>query len=141
MKQITILGSTGSIGVQSLDVAERNGYGITALTAQKNVKTMEAQIRKFRPHYAAMADEAAAADLKLRVADTGTTVLAGQAGVCACAEAQTDTVIDAIVGLAGLKPALCAVNAGHDLALANKEALVAGGRLVLDAVHDNGCCP
>ncbi|MBQ7687740.1 MAG: 1-deoxy-D-xylulose-5-phosphate reductoisomerase [Clostridia bacterium] len=138
MKQITILGSTGSIGVQSLDVAERNGYGITALTAQKNVKTMEAQIRKFRPHYAAMADEAAAADLKLRVADTGTTVLAGQAGVCACAEAQTDTVIDAIVGLAGLKPALCAVNAGHDLALANKEALVAGGRLVLDAVHDNG---
>ncbi|MBQ6067780.1 MAG: 1-deoxy-D-xylulose-5-phosphate reductoisomerase [Clostridia bacterium] len=135
---ITILGSTGSIGVQSLDVAEKMGYGVTALTAHRNVKIIEEQIRKFRPLLAALSDETAAKDLQTRVADTGTKVLAGPEGVCECAAADgADTAIDAIVGLAGLKPALTAINAGKKLALANKEALVAGGKLVLEALERN----
>ena len=138
-KNITVLGSTGSIGVQSLDVAEKAGFGVTALTAHKNVLRIEEQIRKFRPQAAALYDEAAAKDLKTRIADTGTKVLSGEAGVCECAAMEgADTVIDAIVGLAGLKPALAAVDAGKDLALANKEAIVAGGPLVLAAVKKAG---
>ena len=138
-KTISILGSTGSIGVQSLDVAKQAGFPVAALTANSDVKTMEAQIRAFRPQKAALADEAAAKDLRTRVADTSTVVLSGKEGVEACAaETDADTVIDAIVGLAGLRPALAAVNAGKDLALANKEALVAGGSLVLKAVEARG---
>lgn len=138
-KNITVLGSTGSIGVQSLDVAEKSGFGVTAVTANGNVKLIEEQIRKFRPKAAALSDEAAAKDLKARVADTGTKVLPGPEGVCECAAMEgADVVIDAIVGLAGLKPALTAVNAKKDLALANKEAIVAGGPLVLEAVKNAG---
>ena len=138
-KNLTILGSTGSIGVQSLDVAEKMGYGVTALTANRSVSVIEEQIRRFHPKLAALSDESAAKDLQTRVADTGTKVLIGQEGVCECAAAQeADTAIDAIVGLAGLKPALTAVNAGKKLALANKEALVAGGKLVLEAIEKNG---
>ena len=138
-KKVAVLGSTGSIGVQSLDVCKKMSFPVTALTAQKNVTVMERQIREMRPALAAMADEAAAKDLAVRVADTGTKVLSGPEGVkeaAACSDA--DTVIDAIVGLAGLSPALAAVEAKKDLALANKEALVAGGHLVLDAVKRNG---
>ncbi len=138
-KSITVLGSTGAIGVQSLDVAEKAGFGVTAVTANSNVSVMEEQIRKFRPGAAALSDEAAAKDLKTRVADTGTKVFSGPEGVCECAAMDgVDTVIDAIVGLAGLKPALTAVNAKKDLALANKEAIVAGGPLVLSAVKEAG---
>ena len=137
-KKLTILGSTGSIGVQSLDVAEKMGYGVAALTANSNVKKLEEQIRRYHPALAALSDEAAAGDLRLRVADTGTKVLGGAEGVCECAAAEgADTAIDAIVGLAGLKPALTAINAGKKLALANKEALVAGGQLVLKALEKN----
>ncbi len=138
-KNITVLGCTGSIGVQSLDVAEKAGFGVIALTAHKNVARTEEQIRKFRPKAAAMADEAAAKELRVKVADTGTKVYSGPEGVCECAAMEgADTVIDAIVGLAGLTPALTAVKAGKDLALANKEAIVAGGPLVLRAVKDAG---
>ncbi len=138
-KNITVLGSTGSIGVQSLDVAEKAGFGVTAITANSNAARMEAQIRRFRPKAAALSDETAAKDLKSRVADTGTKILCGEDGVCECAAMDgADTVIDAIVGLAGLKPALAAVNAKKDLALANKEAIVAGGPLVLKAVKNAG---
>ncbi len=138
-KNISVLGSTGSIGVQSLDVAKKAGFGVLALSANSDVKTIESQIREFKPKMAALADENAAKELKIRVADTDTLILGGENGVCECAAINgADTVIDAIVGLAGLKPALTAVNAGKDLALANKEALVAGGHLVLDAVKEKG---
>ena len=138
-KNITVLGCTGSIGVQSLDVAEKAGFGVIALTAHRNVTRTEEQIRKFRPKAAAMADEAAANELRTKVADTGTKVYSGPEGVCECAAMEgADTVIDAIVGLAGLTPALTAVKAGKNLALANKEAIVAGGPLVLQAVRDTG---
>lgn len=138
-KNICVLGSTGSIGVQSLDVAKKAGFTVSALTANKNYKLIEEQIRLFHPVCAAMQDEAAAKELKTRVADTNTKIYSGEEGVLACAGVQgADTVIDAIVGLAGLRPALNAINEKKDLALANKEALVAGGHLVLDAVKNAG---
>ncbi len=133
-KSISILGSTGSIGVQSLDVCEKSGYSVEAITANKDFKKIEEQIRRFKPRFAALSDVAAAAELKLRCRDTSTKIYSGIEGVCLCAaETEADTVIDAIVGMAGLKPALSVLESGKALALANKEALVAGGRLVLDA--------
>ncbi len=133
-KAVTILGSTGSIGVQSLDVCEKSGYSVEAITANRDFKKIEEQIRKFKPRFAALSDVAAAAELKLRCRDTSTKIYSGIEGVCLCAaETQADTVIDAIVGLAGLRPALSVLESGKNLALANKEALVAGGKLVLDA--------
>ena len=86
-KNITILGSTGSIGVQSLDVAKKMGYGVTALTANRSVKIMEEQIRAFKPALAALSDEEAAKELRVKVADTSTRVLGGSEGVCECAAA------------------------------------------------------
>lgn len=137
-KKISLLGSTGSIGVQSLDVCEKSGYEVVALTANTDVKSVEDQARKFHPKKVAMADEKSAAELKTRLSDTDIRVLSGTDGVCECAaDSDADTVIDAIVGLAGLRPALAALNGRKTLALANKEALVAGGRLVLDAAGKN----
>lgn len=138
-KSIAVLGSTGSIGVQSLDVAEKSGYSVEAVTANKDFRKLEEQIRKFRPKYAALSDVAAAAELRLRCRDTSTKIYSGAEGVCLCAsETEADTVIDSIVGLAGLKPALSVLTSGKTLALANKEALVAGGSLVLDAAKKAG---
>lgn len=131
MKKITILGSTGSIGTQALEVIEMQGYEVLALTASTNVDIIEKQIRKFRPKYAAMVDEKAAADLKLKVADTDTKVLSGMDGVCECASMKVDYVLNSIVGMAGLRPTVSAIEAGNDIALANKETLVAGGQLVI----------
>ncbi len=133
-KSVSILGSTGSIGIQSLDVCEKSGYSVEAITANRDFKKTEEQIRKFKPRFAALNDVAAAAELRLRCRDTSTKIYSGIEGVCLCAaETDADTVIDAIVGLAGLKPALSVLESGKNLALANKEALVAGGSLVLDA--------
>lgn len=139
MKIINLLGSTGSIGVQTLDVARRQGYKIAALAAHSDYKKLEEQIREFKPDYAALVDENAAKELKARVADTDVKVLSGEEGVSFCAaEAQGDTVLNAVVGMAGLKPTLDAVNAKKTIALANKETLVAGGELVTRAVKENG---
>lgn len=138
-KSLSILGSTGSIGTQSLDVARLRGYNVEALTAYSDVARMEAQIREFHPKTAAMVEEKAAADLKVRVADTNTKVLSGKDGVCACARADgADTVLNSVVGMAGLEPTLAAIDAKKKLALANKETLVAGGQLVMEAAKKNG---
>lgn len=137
-KTLTILGSTGSIGTQALEVAQLRGFGIFALTADKSVDTMEAQIRAFKPRYAAMRDESAAADLRVRVQDTPTKVLSGEEGVCFAASQKTDFVLNSIVGMAGLRPTLCAIDAGSTIALANKETLVAGGQLVMGRAQDKG---
>ncbi|MFR8011074.1 MAG: 1-deoxy-D-xylulose-5-phosphate reductoisomerase [Clostridia bacterium] len=138
-KDLCILGSTGSIGRQALDVVDQCGLHVTALTACKNVDIIEGQIRKYRPAYAAMSDEAAAAELKARVAGMGTQVFSGHEGVCECARASgADTVLNAIVGIAGLESTLAAVQAGKNIALANKETLVAGGSLVTRAVREKG---
>lgn len=138
-RDLCILGSTGSIGKQALDVVDQCGLNVTALTACRNVDEMEAQVRRYRPAFAAMSDPQAAGELKVRLADTGTAVLAGPAGVCECAGAAgADTVLNAIVGIAGLEPTLAAVAAGKNVALANKETLVAGGHIVTRAVKEAG---
>lgn len=137
-KTLTILGSTGSIGTQALEVAQLRGFGIFSLTADKSVETMESQIRAFRPVYAAMRDEKAANDLRIRVQDTPTKVLSGEEGVCFAASQKTDYLLNSIVGMAGLRPTLCAIEAGSTIALANKETLVAGGQLVMRRAKEKG---
>ncbi len=134
MKTINLLGSTGSIGVQTLDVAREHGYKIEALTAYSNVDIIESQIREFKPEYAALVDEKAAADLKQRVRDLPVKILSGMEGVSFCAsEGKGDITLNSVVGMAGLKPTIDAINAGKTIALANKETLVAGGKLVTEA--------
>ena len=130
MKNMSILGSTGSIGTQALDVARLRGFRVKALTSKSNIDLLENQIREFKPDFAAVCDEKAARDLKIKVADTSTVVLSGQDGVCEAANINVDKVLNSIVGIAGLKPTLAAIDVGNDIALANKETLVAGGELV-----------
>ncbi len=139
MKTINLLGSTGSIGAQTLDVAREHGYKIEALTAYSNVEVMEKQIREFKPEYAALVDEKAAKDLKDRVRDVPVKVLSGMDGVSFCAsEGKGEITLNSVVGMAGLKPTIDAINAGKTIALANKETLVAGGQLVTDAAKNKG---
>ena len=138
MKRLIILGSTGSIGVQALEVAERNGYRVTALAAGKNTRLLEKQARKFKPDIVAVSDESAAQDLKIRLQDTDIKVLVGQDGVCAAAQYEGDIVLNAIVGIAGLRPTLAAIDAGKTIALANKETLVAGGEIVNRRLKETG---
>ncbi len=135
---LAVLGSTGSIGVQALEVAELCGFKVKTLTANSRTDILEEQIRKFAPETVAVADEKAASDLKIRVADTATKVLSGKSGVEECAVCGADTVLNSIVGIAGLAPTLAAINAGSKIALANKETLVAGGKLVLEAAKNKG---
>lgn len=128
---ITILGSTGSIGRQALDVVSRlGGWEVEGLCAGGNAKLLEEQIRQYKPRYAALLDERAARDLRLAVADLPVKVYAGAQGVCACAGVPADISLNAIVGMAGLRPTLAALETCGRLALANKETLVAAGRLV-----------
>lgn len=138
-KNLSILGSTGSIGTQSLEIAKKCGYSVSALSAYSNVEIIERQIREFKPKIAALVDEKAAEDLKLRVRDTDTKVLSGLDGVCECAAyIGADTVINGIVGMAGLKPTLTAIDCKKKLALANKETLVAGGQIVMSNAGEKG---
>lgn len=137
-KTLAVLGSTGSIGVQALEVARLCGFEIAALTSNVRTDILEGQIREFSPRMAAVADEKAAAELKIKVADTSTVILSGREGVAECAACGADTVLNSIVGIAGLEPTLRAIEAGSTLALANKESLVAGGRLVIDAAESRG---
>lgn len=137
-KKLAILGSTGSIGVQALEAAERNGIKITALAAGRNIKMLEEQARRYKPETAAVFDETAAKDLAVRLADTGIKVLSGEEGVCESARSSCDTVLNAIVGIAGLVPTLSAIDAGKTVALANKETLVAGGEIVNRRIKEKG---
>lgn len=138
MKKLIILGSTGSIGVQALEVAERNGYKVTALAAGKNTDLLEKQARKFKPDIVAVSETQAANDLKTRLADTDIKVLSGEEGICAAAQYEGDIVLNAIVGIAGLKPTLAAIDAKKTIALANKETLVAGGEIVNRRLAETG---
>lgn len=138
-ENLSILGSTGSIGNQSLDVCRKCGYGVKALTAFSSVDEIEKQAREFKPEKVALVDEKAAADLKIKLADTDIKVLGGMDGVCECAEIESaDTVLNSVVGMAGLKPTLTAIYAGKKIALANKETLVAGGQLVMSEAKKHG---
>lgn len=139
MKTISLLGSTGSIGTQSLDVCRMHHYDVKCLTANKNTELMEKQIREFKPEVVSMMDEDAAKELKTRVADTSTKVLCGMDGLKACATYEgADTVLNSVVGMVGLVPTLDAIKARKTIALANKETLVAGGRLVTDMAAEYG---
>ena len=138
-KTISILGSTGSIGRQTLDVAQQLNLRVAAITAHASVERMEEQIRQFHPALAVLTDEAAARDLRARVADTDTTVVGGFEGLMEAATLpQADTVVTAVVGMVGLRPTLAAIREKKRIALANKETLVCAGELVMDAAEQAG---
>ena len=140
-KKITLLGSTGSIGTQSLDVVRMQGYEVFGLSANTQVDMVLQQIAEFHPKYVCMANEAAAGRLAAALAgQTGAPrVLRGAQGLRELAAMQgPDVVLNSVVGIAGLGASLAAIESGHDLALANKESLVTGGKLVTDAVAAHG---
>ena len=138
-KTITILGSTGSIGRQTLSVAEELGLRVAALTAERNVDLMEAQCRKYRPRLAVLADETAAEELKVRLADMNIRVLAGAEALCeAAALPEADTVVAAVCGFAALRPTLTAIREKKRIALANKETMVCAGQIMQAAARESG---
>ncbi len=138
-KRLVVLGSTGSIGVQALEVAEKRGMKVLALAANRSVAKAEEQARQWSPSVIAMYDEQAAAELRVRLADTPIRVLSGMEGVCELASLpEADIVLNAVVGMVGLRPTLAAIEAGHTVALANKETLVAGGAVVMAEAAKRG---
>lgn len=138
-RTISILGSTGSIGRQTLDVAQACGHKVAALTVNRSVDLAEEQARQFQPELVAAVDEAAAQDLKQRLADTSIRVVGGRKGLMEAATLpQADTVVTAVVGIAGLEPTLAAIDQGKRIALANKETLVCAGDLVMARAEEKG---
>ena len=138
-KCVSILGSTGSIGRQSLEVIAALGLSVCALTAHKSVDLLEEQARAFQPELVVATDEAAARELKIRLADTGIRVVGGDEGLIEAAQhPMADTVLVSVVGIAGLRPTLAAVQAGKRVALANKETMVCGGEQVMDLAAERG---
>lgn len=137
MKNIVILGSTGSIGTQTLDVCRMHGFGVRALSAGSNTELLEKQAREFHPEYVCIFNENAFSDMKQRLSDTNVKVLCGMEGLCELARLDCNIVVNSVVGMVGLVPTLEAAKAGNDIALANKETLVAGGRLVTDCIKQN----
>lgn len=140
MKNIAILGSTGSIGTQTLDVARKNeDLRVVAVSAGKSVEKLEEQIREFHPILAAVWDEKAARDLKTRSADTDTKVVSGMEGLLELASMpESDILVTAIVGMIGIRPTMEGIRAGKDIALANKETLVTAGHLIMPMAREYG---
>ena len=139
MRQLALLGSTGSIGRQTLEVAAASGYAVSALAARQNVRLLEEQARAFRPRIAAVYEEEAARELRRRLRDTDVRVFSGMDGLLtAAALPENDLVLTAVVGMIGLRPTLAAIEAGHDIALANKETLVCAGHLVMKRAREKG---
>lgn len=134
-----MLGSTGSVGRQALDVCRHRNIKVTALSAGSNISLLEEQIREFLPGLCAVADGRAAADLAVRVADTGTRIISGKnSAEVIASEADADTVLNSVSGIAGLRPTLAAIRAGKRLALANKESLVTYGKVVMAEAERRG---
>lgn len=129
-KRIVILGSTGSVGIQTLEVARKHGIKTVGLSVGRNIVLAERQIREFKPDICAVFDETAAAELEIKIADTNTRILSGKDGVNEAAAYDCDIVVNAIGGEAGLEPTLSALRAGNTLALSNKESLVIAGDIV-----------
>lgn len=139
MKSISLLGSTGSIGTQSLDVCRMHGYSVKCLTANSRVDVIENQVREFKPDLVCMMNEDSAKELRDRIKDTNTRVTAGMEGLIECATYdKADTVLNSVVGMVGLQPTLEAIKARKTIALANKETLVAGGHLVTNLAKEMG---
>lgn len=136
---ISILGSTGSIGTQSLDVCRMQGYDVKCLSANSRVDIIEKQVREFKPELVCMMNEESAKQLRIAIADTDTKVVCGMDGLIECATYDgADTVLNSVVGMVGLCPTLEAIKAKKTIALANKETLVAGGHLVTNLAKENG---
>lgn len=136
---VAVLGSSGSVGTQALDVCEKLGLRVDALTGGRNDQLLEEQIRRFRPRFCAMADADAARALRTRVRDTDTKIFEGEEGILALiGETDAKTAVNSILGLAGLAPTLAAARRGMRIATANKESIVAAGDLVNAAVRENG---
>lgn len=133
MRNIAILGSTGSIGTQTLDIARKNDdINVVSLAAYKNIKLLEEQIREFNPVIVCVWDEALALELKLKIADTNTKVVSGMDGLILCATQESvDVVVTAVVGMIGIRPTIEAIKAKKDIALANKETLVTAGHIII----------
>lgn len=136
IKNIALLGSTGSIGTQTLDVCRMHGIKPTALCAAKNTGLLEKQAREFMPNIVCIYDENCYSDMKKRLADTDIKVLCGMDGLCEVASMKTDAVVNSVVGMVGLRPTLAALDAGNRVALANKETLVTGGELVINKAKE-----
>lgn len=133
MKRIGILGSTGSIGTQTLDIVRNNrDLQVKALAAGSNVSKLEEQIREFKPELAVMWSQSAAQELKVKIADTNTKVLSGMEGLLELAVyPEMDVLVTAVVGMIGIKPTIAAIEAGKTIALANKETLVTAGHIIM----------
>ncbi len=141
MKNLVILGSTGSIGTQTLDIVRehKNEYKVTALAAGSNVRLIEEQIREFKPETAVLYVEDAAKELKIKAGDTGCTILSGMDGLMQAASMpEADIVVGAMVGMIGIRPTLAAIRAGKDIALANKETLVCAGHIIMSEAKKAG---
>ena len=139
MQAISVLGSTGSIGRQTLDVAAKLGTRVVCLAAGQNLDRMEAQCRQFHPRLAVMATREAAAALKLRLGDCAIEIMYGMQGLLAAATLpEADAVVTAVVGMLGLRPTLAAIDAGKRICLANKETLVCAGELVMARAREKG---
>lgn len=140
MKKIAILGSTGSIGTQTLEVVEYNqNLKVTALAAGSNIQLLEQQIRKFRPSLACVWDEKKAAELKVMVSDLDVTIVSGMDGLLQVAEQpEAEILVTAIVGMIGIRPTIAAMRAGKDIALANKETLVTAGHIIMPLAKECG---
>ena len=139
IKNISVLGSTGSIGVKALKIAKNLGISVKGLSVFNNIALLEEQIREFNPEKVAVFDEKAAEILKKNVADLNVKVLCGMDGLCKIATIDcVDMVLNSVSGMIGLKPTLCAIDAGKNIALANKETLVVGGELVMKKANENG---
>lgn len=139
MKTISLIGSTGSIGKQTLDVCRKHNIKVRALAANRNTELLEKQAREFSPKYVCVYSESCFSDMRSRLADTGITVLCGMEGLCQIASIKdVDLFVNSVVGMVGLLPTLTALENGVDIALANKETLVAGGKLVMAAAAEKG---
>ena len=138
MKKIAILGSTGSIGTQTLDVVREQGdLSVVALAAGSNIERLEQQIREFHPRLVAVWDEKKAKELQIKTADLGVAVLSGMEGLLAVAETpESEILVTAIVGMLGIRPTIAAIEAGKDIALANKETLVTAGHLIMQLAQE-----
>lgn len=135
---LSILGSTGSIGTQTLEVARKLNLKVNAVSVYSSIELLEEQIREFRPALAVVFDEKKAAELKTNIADTDTKVLSGMDGLFEICHDDSELLVNAVVGMVGLAPTMEAIKAKKNIAFANKETLVAGGELVMKAVRENG---
>ena len=138
MKTISLIGSTGSIGLQTLDVCRKHNIKVAALAANSGVKLLEEQAREFKPEFVCVYEEKLYSDLRDRLSNTSVKVLCGMEGLCEIAAMEADLFVNSVVGMVGLLPTLTAIEHGRDIALANKETLVAGGHLVMAAAERKG---